>query len=609
MAEYLVNCWNCLGEYDALSAVWCSCNPAHPTKVCPFCLQCFCGAPQSYAEKFWASAPAELTQDREMLSNARGPLGEALVRAKAITSDQLLAALKEQKSSGKKLGEVLVEMGYVPKDTLEYFLSQQKSVMQFSLKEAVIDPMLIASVGARECARFQVVPVSRERLSTKEILSLAMARPSDGEAIDFVQNVTGCQVLPMQASADDIKEVLAPFLQESGPEEAKEKASSGLATELIKKALARNVSDLYVEPGEREVSIHMRIDGILYKAKPVPGEHQQVLVRELKELLRMDTAISDRPQESRVVMRSGTGHFEVIAHCLPTRFGENLSVKIINRDTFIKTFGQLGFSAEDERLLRTALSARAGLVLVTAPLFHGSTTTLYAVMSDLAKDPQRKIMSIEAQSVCPIPNVSQISLGENGNTEATFTTLKALATIQPDVCVLGDLLDSASMISQMYKFMGQMLVVATLEANRGVQAIQKLLDLGMPPAELSQALLLVINQRLVRKTCSECLTTAELSPKTLEMMGLSGEEAATLGHVSQGEGCASCSGIGYKGRLAIFETLWPSQSFRKAVARKAGEKALEKEAARGGMESLRERALFAVRQGQTTLEEFQKGNF
>ena len=125
MPEYAVNCWNCLGEYDALSAVWCSCNPSHPTKVCPFCLQCFCTAPQSYADKFWASAPAELLQDREMLSNARGPLGEALVRAKAITSDQLLAALKAQKSSCKKLGEVLVELGYVPKDTLEYFLSSK----------------------------------------------------------------------------------------------------------------------------------------------------------------------------------------------------------------------------------------------------------------------------------------------------------------------------------------------------------------------------------------------------------------------------------------------------------------------------------------------------
>ncbi|MCI4398702.1 MAG: Flp pilus assembly complex ATPase component TadA [Acidobacteria bacterium] len=609
MPEYIVNCWNCLGEYDALSAVWCSCNPSHPTKVCPFCLQCFCAAPQSYADKFWASAPDELLQDREMLANARGPLGEALVRAKAITSDQLLAALKAQKSSGRKLGEVLVELGYVPKDTLEYFLSQQKSVTQLSLKETVIDPMLIAAIGPRECARFQVVPVSRERLSTKEILTLAMARPSDGEAIDFVQNVTGCQVLPMQASSEDIKEVLAPFLQEAAAPAEKERASSGLATELIKKALARNVSDLYVEPGEQEVAIHMRIDGILYKAKPVPREHQQVLVSELKRLLRMDPTFSDRPQESRVVMRSGPGHFEVIAHCLPTRFGENLSMKIINRDTFIKTFDQLGISAEDERLLRTALSARSGLVLITAPLFHGSTTTLYAVMSDLAKDQQRKIMSIEAQSVCPIPNVSQISLGENGNTEATFTTLKALATIQPDVCVLGDLLDSASMISQMYKFLGQMLVVATLEASRGVQAVQKLLDMGMPPAELSQALLLVLNQRLVRKTCPECRESVEMSPKTLEMMGLSEEEAATLGHVSQGQGCASCSGIGYKGRMAIFELLWPSQNFRKAVSRKAGEKVLDKEAARGGMVLLRERALASVRQGITTLEEFQKGNF
>jgi len=121
LEEYIVYCWNCLGEYDALSAVWCSCNPTHPTKVCPFCLQCFCSAPKDYKDKFFQNAPKELIEDFETFSNSRGPLGEALVRAKAITSDQLLTALKYQKTSGKKLGEALVELGFIDDETLNYF--------------------------------------------------------------------------------------------------------------------------------------------------------------------------------------------------------------------------------------------------------------------------------------------------------------------------------------------------------------------------------------------------------------------------------------------------------------------------------------------------------
>ncbi len=614
MSEYAVNCWNCLGEYDALTAVWCSCNPNRPTKVCPFCLQCFCSSSQEYMDKFWRGAPPELLQDKEMLSQARAPLGEALVRAKAITADQLLAALKAQKAGGKKLGEVLVELGFVARDTLDYFLSQQKSVMQLSLREVSLDPMLIASVGARDCARFLVVPVSKEKLSSKEILSLAMARPGDGEAIDFVQNVTGCQVLPMQASSEEIRDVLAPFLEEAPGEPAsagEEKPPPGLnlATDLLRKALARAVSDLYVEPNEQEVAVHMRIDGILYKSKPIAREYQAVLVSELKRLLRMDHAVTDRPQESRVVMRAENSRFEVIAHSLPTRFGENLSLKLINRDTFLKSFDQLGLPEEDERILRTALASRSGLVLITAPLFHGSSTTLYSVMNDLARDTRRKVMSIEVQSICPVPNVSQISLGENGQAEATLTTLKALATIQPDVCVLGDLLDSASMITQMHKFMGQMLVVATLEANRSAQAVQKLLDLGMPAPDLAQALQVVINQRLLRRICPECRQPAGLSLRALGLMGLTEEEAAGLGTVSQGQGCEACSAIGYRGRIALFETLAPSPALRKAIARRASEKVLEREAYRGETATLRTRALAAIREGLTTLEEFQKGNF
>ena len=617
MNDYQIQCWNCLGEFEATSAVWCSCNPNRPTKVCPFCLQCFCIAPETYHAKFWASAPQDLILDREMLTKARGPLGEALVMAHAITSDQLLLALKHQKKVGGRLGEILVELGFLTQETLAAFLERHRPVMNLSLREITLDPMLISSIGAEECHRRMVVPVSKEKLTTKELLTLAMANPSDGEAIEYIQNLTGCQILPVRATREEVEEALAPFLAgvpdaarpDPVPQTKEVDPSAQAATEIVRKALGRGASDLYLEPKEDEVSVHLRIDGSLYRAKSLDSDLQEGITKEIKRLLRLDTLVSDRPQEGRVVMRSGDHRYEVIAHCLPTRFGENLSMKFINRDTFLKTFDQLGIPAEDQKLLRAALTAQRGLILVTAPLFHGSTTTLYAIMNDLASDGRRKVMSIEAQSVCPVPNVSQVSLGENKDSEATMTTLKAIGNIQPDVCILGDILDSPTMAASIPKFASQMLVIATLEASRTVASVHALLNLGILPADLAQHLLLVLNQRLVRRICPSCSQPTGLSERSLRLMGLTADEAGLLTNVSQGQGCPECANIGYKGRISLYETLSPSATFRRALARNAGDRALEREAVKGGMDPLRAHAIKAVQAGLTTIEEFQKGNF
>jgi type IV pilus assembly protein PilB len=230
-------------------------------------------------------------------------------------------------------------------------------------------------------------------------------------------------------------------------------------------------------------------------------------------------------------------------------------------------------------------------------------------MNTLAAGGGRKVMSIEAQSVCPVPSVSQVSLGENKDSEATMTTLKALGNIQPDVCILGDILESPTMATSVCRFANQMLVVATLEGSHSVGALQTLLSLSAPTTELAQHLRVILNQRLVRRVCPTCSKASEVSERGLRLMGLTLSEAALLTHVSQGSGCAECANIGYRGRISLFETLSPSAGFRKALARGAGEKVLEREAIKGGMVTLRMRAIEAIQAGLTTIEEFQKGNF
>lgn len=612
MDEYIVYCWNCLGEYDALSAVWCSCNPTHPTKVCPFCLQCFCSAPKDYKDKFFKNAPKSLIEDFEMFSQSRGPLGEALVKAKAITADQLLQALKHQKTAGRKLGESLVELGFIDQETLSYFLSHQKSVMQLSLKELEVDPMLITSIGADYCYEKAILPVNKESLSQKEILTLAMAQPSDGETIDYVQNVSGCQVVPVQSKKEEILAFLLPFISTKSAdsfnsEGQKENTQHGLA--VLRKALAKGASDLYIEPLENEISVQMRIDGILYKTSPIQKDIQSVLVHEMKLLLKLDPFLKDKPQESRVVMKSGEQKYDVIAHSLPTRYGENITVKIINRATFLKSYEQLGLKSDEILLLRSVLSANTGLVLITAPVLHGMTTTIYSIMNQMAQEGGRKIVSMEFESLCPVPQVTQVSLGTQNGVDSTVTALKALSTIQPDVCIFADPLDSPFLVKEVFKLSASFLVVAGFEARSSLEALEKISDIGVSPVDITKEVSLVLNQRLIRKICPGCKQEGSLSERSLYLMGLTPQEAKEIEKVSQGEGCPNCSQLGYKGRIAIYELFTYTPELRKLFLKNPKDKNLMKEAIKNGFVPLRQKALSVVKSGITTLEEFQKGNF
>lgn len=611
MEEYIIHCWNCLGEYDAISAVWCSCNPTHPTKVCPFCLQCFCSASKDYKDKFFKNAPKELIDDFEMFSNSRGPLGEALLRAKAITSDQLLTALKHQKTGNKKLGEALLELGFIDKETLNYFLSHQKSVMQLSLKDLQVDPMLIISIGADYCYRKAILPITKESLSQKEILTVAMANPADGETIDFVQNVSGCQVVPVQSKKEEILAYLTPFVSQKDEEVKKENQTETTqhGISVIRKALQKGASDLYIEPTENEISVQMRIDGILYKTKPLPKDLQGILTHELKLLLKLDPFLKDKPQESRVVMKSGEMKYDVIAHSLPTRYGENISLKLINRATFLKSFEELGLRNDEIILIRSILSAHTGLVVVSAPILHGMTTTIYSIMNEIAKEGQRRIVSLEFENLCPVSNVSQVSLGNKNDEKSIQTGISALSTIQPDVCVFPDALDSQIIAKEAIKLSQSFLVIIGIEARNCVEALDNLTSLNLLPLDIAKQVTLVINQRLIRKICPDCKQDGSLSERALYLMGLTPNEAKEITKVSQGQGCPNCSNLGYKGRFAIFEILTPSKDFLKIFVKNPKDKNLEKEAIKGGLKTLRQKAVEAVKMGLTTLEEFQKGNF
>jgi type II secretory ATPase GspE/PulE/Tfp pilus assembly ATPase PilB-like protein len=209
--EYPTQCWSCLGEFDAASAIWCACSAKSATKLCPFCFHCFCQADAEYREGFWKNAPHELKEESDLLKEAAGSSGEALIRSNLLSTDQLVAALRWQQNRGGALEDALVDLGFVARDNLELVMKRQPPTpgTTMDLSKGLVDASLVKTVTVEVCYRKKILPISKEEIGEKSILTLAMAGPTDVETIDQVQSLTNCRVIPMNVSEKDIFDRLA----------------------------------------------------------------------------------------------------------------------------------------------------------------------------------------------------------------------------------------------------------------------------------------------------------------------------------------------------------------------------------------------------------------
>jgi type IV pilus assembly protein PilB len=203
--EYLAQCWSCLGEFDAAAAVWCTCSARTPTKLCPFCIHCFCQADAEYQDNFWNGAPPELKEESEILKNAPGSVGEALIRSNLLSTDQLVSALKWVQNRGGTLDAALIELGFVSQENLALVAQgQSQAGATIDLAHHVVDASLVSAISVELCYRKRILPISREEIGEKPVLTLAMAGPTDLDTIDQIQTLTSCRIIPMSAPEKEI---------------------------------------------------------------------------------------------------------------------------------------------------------------------------------------------------------------------------------------------------------------------------------------------------------------------------------------------------------------------------------------------------------------------
>ncbi len=526
LENYPTTCWNCLGEFDALNAVWCSDDPKNPTKLCPFCFRCFCAASERYKQEFWRRAPTRMSDELNTLSKSKDRLGDLLIRMKKITTTQLLEVLTEQKNTGKRLGEILTERGMVKAE------------------------------------------------------DIAAALRSQG-----VNPLTDTMGLAYSAS---------PVWEQSQPE--------AIIQYILALAARKGASDVQIEPKEEAISVKYRIDGFFFRVDPIPKQFQQALTRKMFEVFRLDPAKSGRPQTSRTTGKLADGDYDLVAQTLPTPHGVSATIKLVNRATFLKDLPNLGLEIEDRVRLLEELKGSFGLVLVTAPVFNGAHSTLYALMSFLVRS-QRDLLSLESPIEWPIEGARQVAVETSGAGSRMEETLRAVIAVRPEVLVLSAIPDPGT-AALMAQLSSSVLTVAGMPAQSAAQAVNALIQQGVAPQAIAGSLAAVLCQRLVRQICVICRQPADPpAAQTMAYHGIAAEDAATL-KFFRGKGCPTCNKVGYRGRRAIFEVLTGVAEVRAGVMSGVPAAVLEGIAVAAGMKTLRQRCLQLVREGVTTFDEF-----
>ncbi|MEW6368378.1 MAG: ATPase, T2SS/T4P/T4SS family [Acidobacteriota bacterium] len=616
MAEYIIQCWNCLGEFDVFSAVWCGCDPKNPTKLCPFCLNCFCSASAEYKGLFWKNAPPQLAEERATLNKSKDLLGDLLVRSKKITTDQLLQALKQQKESGERLGEVLIGMGFITKDDLDVILAQQHRTLTADLKNRRADASLVQNLGLDFCFQHVVLPIEREVLPNKTLTTMAMSNPQNVAAIEYAQKRLGSQIVPMFAPADEIVEQLnalkAQGIGVTGPGAVAPGDLAGLNEQRIKStmnnliatALQTGASDLYLEPGPGEISVRARIDGVLFKMQPVQRDAEEALFARIKLLAKLNPQDRGLPQSGKIMFKSSATNYELQVQTFPTPAGESLNLRFFDKSRLVRPLNEIGLNSVELTYVQSATTEQQGLIIVSGPLFNATPTTMYSLLQSLVAE-GRRIVTIENTAQCALGGVTQMELrpAEGIGFEKA---IGAAMSLEPQIVAIFDFND-VEMARAVARLANSLLVLVEVDARSSTLAIPAMSALGYPPDVLARHLRLVVNQRLVRKLCPHCREQIQPTDSLLADLDLS-EEASKL-PLYKAKGCSRCHNIGYSGRIPMYEVIYPVDSIREAVASKAPAAELERLATRMGLLTLGQNCLNKVSEGLTTPDEYLKAGF
>ncbi len=552
-------------------------------------------------------------------------IGDILREQGLITEEQLMTGLEEQKKCGLQLGKCLTKLGFIGEDKLLDVLSAQLDVQHVVLENFTFSHDLIKVIPEEMAKKCKAIPLFEQ----EGVITFAMADPSNLRTIDHLKFKTGKEVEAVIATEksildaieknysvalEDMTKILGSVQNEqlevvNHDEERAENLTDEEGAQVVKlvnmliiQAIADGASDIHIEPLEKYVRLRYRIDGELKEKNPIPLQLRAQITSRLKIMAGMDIAEKRKPQDGRFQIRSEGREIDLRVSCFPvmTRHrgvNEKMVMRILDTESKQLTFEQLGFLPKTMSKFDDIIHKPDGIILVTGPTGSGKSSTLYSALQRIY-NVSMNIITMEDPVELQVDGISQGQI----NTKAGFSFAEGMRSIlrqDPDVIMIGEMRDTETCQMAIQAALTGHLVFSTLHTNDSPSAYTRLLDMGIEPFLITSTVIGVLAQRLVRKICPRCKETYTPEPEMLAKIGL--KPGLQL---FKGAGCKFCNNTGYKGRLGVYELLFPDSEVTKLVIQRQPSESIKSYLLRrGDFDSLRRDGLRKALEGLTTLEQ------
>ena len=554
-------------------------------------------------------------------------IGDLLLQEKLITEGQLELALDEQRSSGGKLGQLAVNLGFVSEERLLQVVSQQLDIPFVDLTQYRYEKEVVALLPEAQAKRLRAVPIGRD----EDHLIVSMEDPTDILAIDELNRLLHQPMKLALAREKDLDKFfdvayrrteqisnLASELQTqlsetadfgielniSGSNDEIDAPVVRLLQSIFEDAVRANASDIHIEPDEDIIRIRQRVDGVLQEYIVKEKAISAALVMRLKIIADMNISEKRLPQDGRFNIVVQGRNIDVRISTLPIQWGESIVMRLLDHSIGIRSLESLGMPEAMYQRYSTLIEKPHGMVLVTGPTGSGKTTTLYATLNELNQE-GTKIITAEDPVEYRLPRVNQVQI--NSKIELTFArVLRAALRQDPDIVLVGEMRDSETAQIGLRAAMTGHLVFSTLHTNDAVSTALRLIDMGAEPYLVASALLGIVAQRLIRRNCDSCqkpVTIADQERRWIKSCLGSSYDAEAEYTFRKGQGCNNCNYTGYQGRIGVYELLVMDEALVVALQNGDHEGFYKAAHAQEGYTTLGNTALQYALQGVTTVSE------
>ena len=551
-------------------------------------------------------------------------IGAILLDTTSLTEDQLNQALVVQREKGIRLGEALVQLKFLRNEDILRALSIQLGFpYESKIDVDLINLELIDSLPINYAKDNEVLPLKKEA----DILTVAMADPTNFNAVDDLRLLYGIDINPVIAGSYDIINAINALYNkttdksQSAMDELDEGAGEikqdfdepvdlldasdeapiiRLVNSLLFRSVKQKASDIHVEPFERDLIVRFRIDGILYDVMRPPKRAQNAIISRIKIMAGLNIAEKRMPQDGRIKIKIAGKDIDIRVSTIPTAWGESVVMRLLDKSKVLLDVETLGIVGNNRRIINEAILKSHGIILVTGPTGSGKTTTLYTCLSKI-NTPEKKIITVEDPVEYQLQGINQMQV--NHKIDLTFATgLRAFLRQDPDIIMVGEIRDKETASIAIEASLTGHLVLSTLHTNSAPATISRLIDMGIGPFLISSSVLCILAQRLVRGVCKECARKYTPEAEELAKIGLKPEDLKGR-QILRPVGCPSCMETGYAGRTGVHEVMEINDDVRHAIMKGSDASEIKKVAQKNGMKMLRDDAAEKVMMGWTTIEE------